>query len=193
MRSSFAVSGGIVLLLLAVAVSLWSSTADAADDDKLVKYRKRVGAKFLADKAQEKGVYKLKSGMLFKIVKRGAGTKSPTANDDCEVHYSGTLKDGTKFDSSYDRGSPATFKPTQVIKGWTEALQLMREGDKWVVFIPYDLAYGEHGSPPKIPGYSSLVFEMELLKVKGAGKAVPDADIESNTGVKYADMIVSSE
>ena len=138
-------------------------------------YHKRTGAKFLQEKEAEEGVYKLPSGMLFKVLKKGSGTTSPRADDDCEVHYAGTLKDGTKFDSSYDRGSPATFKPTQVIKGWTEALQLMREGDKWEVYIPYELAYGARGSPPKIPGYSTLVFQMELLKVKGAGKPAADA------------------
>jgi FKBP-type peptidyl-prolyl cis-trans isomerase FklB len=135
-------------------------------------------------------VYKLPSGMLFKVLSKGKGDLSPRADDPCEVHYSGTLRDGKKFDSSYDRGAPATFKPTQVIKGWTEALQLMREGDKWEVYIPYNLAYGEHGSPPRIPGYSPLVFQMELLKVKSGGKPASDADaaIKAAIGKDYADL-----
>lgn len=156
----------------------------------MTAYHKRIGAKFLADKEKEEGVHKLPSGMLFKIITKGSGEKSPRGDDDCDVHYKGTLKDGTKFDSSYDRGSPASFKPTQVIKGWTEALQLMREGDKWVVFIPYDLAYGERGSPPKIPGFSPLVFEMELIKVKGAGKAAAEAskELHSKIGKSYEEL-----
>lgn len=160
------------LVAVIVAVVALFATVNAAD---MTKYYKRTGAKFLADKEKEEGVFKLPSGMLFKVLQKGTGGKSPQADDDCEVHYAGTLRDGTKFDSSYDRGSPATFKPTQVIKGWTEALQLMREGDTWEVYIPYDLAYGERGSPPKIPGFAPLVFKMELIKVKGTGKPASTA------------------
>jgi FKBP-type peptidyl-prolyl cis-trans isomerase FklB len=170
-----------------VAVLLLAATVVAGD---MTKYYKRVGAKFLATKEAEEGVYKLPSGMLFKVLEKGSGDKSPNADDDCDVHYAGTLKDGSKFDSSYDRGSPATFKPTQVIKGWTEALQLMREGDKWEVYIPYNLAYGESGSPPKIPGFSPLVFKMELIKVKGTGKAASkaSADLKEKIGKSYEDL-----
>jgi FKBP-type peptidyl-prolyl cis-trans isomerase FklB len=152
----------------AVVLVLLAAVALAADN-------KQAGADFLAGKEKEDGVFKLPSGMLFKVLQKGSGDKSPTANDDCDVHYKGTLPSGAKFDSSYDRGSPASFKPTQVIKGWTEALQLMREGDKWEVYIPYDLAYGASGRPPKIPAYSPLVFEMELMKVKAAGKSAAAA------------------
>ena len=160
------------LLIAFVVVAFVAALVTSKD---MEAYHKRTGAKFLADKEKEAGVYKLPSGMLFKVLAKGSGEKSPGPNDDCDVHYKGTLRDGTKFDSSYDRGSPATFKPTQVIKGWTEALQLMREGDKWEVYIPYELAYGTRGSPPKIPGFAPLVFEMELIKVKGAGKAAAKA------------------
>lgn len=157
---------------------------------KMDTYYKRTGAKWLADKEKEAGVHKLPSGMLFKVLVKGKGTKSPTENDDCDVHYKGTLRDGAKFDSSYDRGQPATFKPTQVIKGWTEALQLMTEGEKWEVYIPYDLAYGERGSPPKIPPFSPLIFEMELIKVKGKGKPAEEAkkQLESKTGKKWDEL-----
>ncbi len=153
-----------VLLLCAASIFAIATSEDVGN------FFKNAGAKFLTQKEKEAGVFKLPSGMLFKVLAKGNGDKSPGPNDDCDVHYKGTLRDGTKFDSSYDRGSPATFKPTQVIKGWTEALQLMREGDKWEVYIPYELAYGARGRPPTIPAFSPLVFEMELVKVRGTGR-----------------------
>jgi len=175
------------LLCCVLAMLLLGVSSEAKD---MTAYYKRVGAKFLSDMEKKEGVHKLPSGMLFKIEKKGPGEKSPKADSDCDVHYSGTLKDGTKFDSSYDRGSPATFKPTQVIKGWTEALQLMSEGDKWTVYIPYDIAYGASGSPPKITPYTPLVFEMELIKVKGSGKPGSEAraELEKKTGKKYDEL-----
>jgi FKBP-type peptidyl-prolyl cis-trans isomerase FklB len=91
--------------------------------------------------------------------------KTPTTNDQVTVHYTGKLLDGTEFDSSVRRGSPATFGVTQVIAGWTEALQLMREGDKWVLFIPENLGYGDRGAGSQIPPYATLVFEIELIKI----------------------------
>ena len=105
--------------------------------------------------------------MLYKVINKGEGTTSPNKDTSCEVHYAGTLRDGTEFDSSYARGSPATFAPNQVIPGWTEALQLMHEGDKWELYIPQELAYGERGSPPKIKAFTPLKFEIELLKING--------------------------
>eukprot|EP00929_Paragymnodinium_shiwhaense_P116790 TRINITY_DN866_c0_g2_i1.p1 TRINITY_DN866_c0_g2~~TRINITY_DN866_c0_g2_i1.p1 ORF type:complete len:683 (+),score=196.34 TRINITY_DN866_c0_g2_i1:75-2123(+) len=125
------------------------------------------GEKFLAANKDKEGVVVLPSGMQYKVLKKGEGKAHPTKDSPCECHYTGTLIDGTKFDSSYDRGAPATFAPNQVIKGWTEAMQLMVEGDKWQMFIPSELAYGESGSGEKIPGGSTLIFEMELLKIKG--------------------------
>ena len=177
------------IALLACLAVLLTTCVDGADD-KLTAYYKRVGAKFLDETSKLPGVNKLPSGMLFKIDKRGKGEKAPKGDSDCDVHYKGTLKDGTTFDSSYDRGSPATFKPTQVIKGWTEALQLMSEGDKWTVYIPYDIAYGASGSPPKITPYTPLIFEMELIKVKGPGKPGADAiaELEKKVGKQYEDM-----
>merc|ERR1712124_150764 len=97
-------------------------------------------------------------GLQYKVLKSGSGIYHPKA---------GTPIDGTEFDSSYKRGSPTSFAPNQVIKGWTEAMQLMVEGDKFELYIPSDLAYGESGSPPKIPGGSALIFRMEILKIKG--------------------------
>jgi len=91
----------------------------------------------------------------------------PTVSTPCECHYAGRLLDGTEFDSSYKRGQPTTFAPNQVIKGWTEAMQLMVVGDKWEMYIPFELAYGPNGKPPKIPPAATLIFVMEIVKIKG--------------------------
>jgi FKBP-type peptidyl-prolyl cis-trans isomerase FklB len=105
-----------------------------------------------------------KSGLQYEVLASGAG-KSPTATDRVTVNYRGTLTDGTEFDSSYKRGQPAVFPVNRVIPGWTEALQLMKEGDKWKLTIPPQLAYGERGAGKLIPPNSTLVFEVELIKV----------------------------
>ena len=135
-------------------------------------YLKRTGAKYLEETAKKEGVIKLKSGMLVEILKVSdkENAKSPTVSDNCEVTYSGTLKDGTKFDAG-----TTSFAPNQVIKGWTEAMQLMTEGDKWKLHIPYNLAYGERGSPPRIPPFAPLVFEIEIHQVKAKGKSASEA------------------
>merc|ERR1712159_986262 len=125
------------------------------------------GTKYLEENKNKEGVITLPSGLQYKGLRKGDGTDHPTADSSCECHYEGTLIDGTEFDSSYKRGSPTSFAPNQVIKGWTEAMQLMVEGDKWEMYIPSDLAYGERGSPPKIPGGSALGFRMEIIKIKG--------------------------
>ena len=105
------------------------------------------------------------SGLLYKEIRAGTGS-SPSISDPCSCHYAGTLIDGTEFDSSYKRGSPLTFAPNQVIKGWTEAMQLMKEGGKWELYIPPELGYGERGAGGAIPGNAVLVFTLELLEVK---------------------------
>ncbi|MDR1698952.1 MAG: FKBP-type peptidyl-prolyl cis-trans isomerase [Prevotellaceae bacterium] len=128
------------------------------------KFQKE-GAEFLAKNKQEKGVVTLPSGLQYLVLTEGTGAK-PAADQQVTVNYEGFLVDGTKFDSSIDRGEPATFGVTQVIKGWTEALQLMPVGSKWKLFIPYDLAYGEQGAGQFIPPYATLVFEVELLEIK---------------------------
>lgn len=135
-------------------------------------YQKRVGQKFLDEVATNEGVIKLKSGMLIEILKTGEdpNAKSPGPKDHCDVTYKGTFKDGSQFDAG-----TTSFSPSQVIKGWYEAMQLMGEGDKWKLYIPYNLAYGERGSPPRIPPYSPLVFEIEIHKVKSGGKPVAEA------------------
>ena len=123
------------------------------------------GETYLKENAKKEGVKTLPSGLQYKVVKEGSG-KSPKATDTVSVHYRGTLIDGTEFDSSIKRGEPAEFPVNRVIKGWTEALQLMKEGDKWMLYIPSHLAYGERGAGGAIGPNETLIFEVELLKVK---------------------------
>lgn len=125
---------------------------------------KKEGEEFLAANAKKEGVNVLPSGLQYKVITEGKGRK-PGRTDRVKCHYLGTFPDGTKFDSSYDRGEPAVFGVNQVIAGWTEALQLMGEGSKWELYIPYNLGYGEHGAPGAIPPYSTLVFTVELIEV----------------------------
>lgn len=122
------------------------------------------GKKFLIDNAKRNEVTTLESGLQYEILKTGEGPM-PSLNDQVTTHYHGTLIDGTVFDSSVDRGEPATFPVSGVIKGWTEALQLMSVGSKWKLFVPYDLAYGERGAGPQIGPFTTLVFEVELIKI----------------------------
>jgi FKBP-type peptidyl-prolyl cis-trans isomerase FklB len=124
---------------------------------------KKEAEAFLAENKKKEGVKTLPSGLEYKVITEGKG-KSPKETDTVTVHYKGTLIDGTEFDSSYKRGEPATFPVNGVIKGWTEALQLMKEGSKWQLFIPASLAYGENGRPG-IPPNSVLIFEVELIKI----------------------------
>ena len=125
---------------------------------------KKAGEDFLAANSKEDGVITLKSGLQYKVVRDGEG-RIPTSKDTVEVHYRGTLIDGTEFDSSYKRGKPANFGVNGVIKGWTEALQLMKEGSKWQLFIPSELAYGARGTGTNIGPHSTLTFDVELLKI----------------------------
>jgi FKBP-type peptidyl-prolyl cis-trans isomerase FklB len=125
---------------------------------------KKEGDAFLAKNKKLEGVKTLQSGLQYKVITEGKG-KSPKASDTVTVNYVGTLIDGTEFDSSYKRGQPVTFPVGGVIKGWTEALQLMKEGSKWQLVIPADLAYGEQGRPG-IPPNSVLIFEVELISIK---------------------------
>ena len=126
---------------------------------------KKAGEDFLAANKSKEGVITLPSGLQYKILKTGTGAV-PKLTDLVSVNYKGTLIDGTEFDSSYTRGEPATLGVRGVVKGWTEALQLMTVGSKWQLFIPAPLAYGERGSPPKIGPNSALVFEVDLLDIK---------------------------
>lgn len=132
--------------------------------DEASEANKAQGTAFLAENAKREGVKTTASGLQYEVLKAGEGV-SPDANDKVTVHYHGTLPDGSVFDSSVERGEPASFPVNGVIKGWTEALQLMKTGAKWKLFIPSDLAYGERGAGGKIGPNQPLVFEVELLEV----------------------------
>jgi len=129
------------------------------------KQMKAEGEKYLAENAKKEGVVTTASGLQYMVLKEGTG-KSPNATDSVMCHYEGFLTDGTVFDSSVQRGTPATFPLGGVIKGWTEGLQLMKEGGKTRFFIPYNLAYGEAGASGSIPPYATLIFDVELIEVK---------------------------
>ena len=136
--------------------------AEAAEKYKGAKSE---GEKYLSENAKKEGVVTLPSGLQYKVLKEGNG-KSPKATDKVVCHYEGMLVDGTMFDSSIQRGEPATFPLNGVIAGWTEGLQLMKEGAKYRFFIPYQLGYGERGAGASIPPFATLVFDVELIEVK---------------------------
>lgn len=120
---------------------------------------------FLQENRKKPGIIETESGLQYEVLKSGDGAM-PIASSKVKVHYTGSLMDGTKFDSSYDRGEPVVFGVGQVIKGWTEALQLMHVGDKWKIYIPSELGYGENGAGDVIPPFSVLIFEVELLGIE---------------------------
>ncbi|CAE8596925.1 unnamed protein product [Polarella glacialis] len=142
-------------LILCAALPLVAFATDAA------------GKAFLEANAKKEGVVVLASGLQYTVLKGHAddSARSPGISDPCLCNYEGTLIDGTVFDSSWAHGRPITFAPNQVIKGWTEALQLMKAGDRWKLFIPSELAYGKRGSGRSIPPESALLFELELISV----------------------------
>jgi FKBP-type peptidyl-prolyl cis-trans isomerase len=155
LRSSFVVlAAGVVALAAAACSKPETATAPA----------EKTEAAAAAPAAAGGSVVTTQSGLQYEILSSGSG-KSPSASDSVTVHYRGTLTDGTEFDSSHKRGQPAVFPVNRVIPGWTEALQLMKEGDKWKLTIPPQLAYGERGAGKLIPPNSTLVFEVELIKV----------------------------
>lgn len=132
--------------------------------EKATKMAREAGEKFLNENKGKENVQVTSSGLQYIVEKEGEGAQ-PSAEDEVTVHYTGKLLDGTVFDSSVNRGEPATFPLNRVIPGWTEGLQLMKEGGKTVFFIPSDLAYGAQGVPNAIPPHSVLIFEVELIKV----------------------------
>lgn len=138
---------------------------------QLGEKNKKEGEAFLAENKKKEGVKTLADGLQYKVITEGTG-KSPKATDTVTVNYRGTFIDGKEFDSSYKRGQPASFTVNGVIKGWTEALQLMKEGSKWQLFIPSDLAYGQN-APPQIGPNAVLIFEVELISVKEGSQAAP--------------------
>lgn len=166
-----AVSGGKLLLteqeinetLSTLQKELMEKQAERAK--QLGEKNKKEGEAFLSENKKKEGVKTLPSGLQYKVIKEGTG-KTPKADDTVVTNYRGTLTDGTEFDSSYKRGQPATFPVKGVIAGWTEALQLMKEGSKWELFIPSSLAYGERGAGNVIGPNATLIFEIELISVK---------------------------
>ena len=134
------------------------------DSDPMNNNNKAEGEAFLAENAKKSGVTTLASGLQYDVLTEGAG-KKPSLGSSVTTHYHGTLINGTVFDSSYQRGQPATFPVNGVIAGWTEALQLMGEGSKYRLYIPSDLAYGKRGAGRDIPGDTALIFDVELIKV----------------------------
>ena len=139
--------------------------AAAAEKGKVAK---EAGEKFLAENGKKEGIITTKSGLQYQVLREGNG-KAPKATDQVECHYEGTLIDGTKFDSSYDRKEPTTFRANQVIKGWTEALTMMPVGSKWELYIPQELAYGSRETG-KIKPFSTLIFEVELVSIEKEDK-----------------------
>ena len=145
-------------------------------ENKELEAKKGAGEKFLAENKTKEGVNTTASGLQYQVLVPAEGPK-PKATDSVEVHYQGFLLDGTKFDSSVDRGEPITFPLNQVIPGWTEGVQLMSVGSKYKFFVPYTLGYGDQGTPNggPIPGYATLIFEVQLLKIKPVVEVAPAA------------------
>jgi FKBP-type peptidyl-prolyl cis-trans isomerase len=137
------------------------SMANATTPDE----NKAAGVAFLAENAKKTNIVTTASGLQYEVLTKGTGAKSPTATDTVTVHYRGTTLDGKEFDSSYSRGEPASFPLNRVIAGWTEGVQLMKEGDKFRFYIPSDLAYGSEGAGRLIGPNSTLVFDVELIKI----------------------------
>jgi FKBP-type peptidyl-prolyl cis-trans isomerase len=143
-------------------VQQYMQEASAKKNDLIIKENQA----FLERNKTAEGVKVTASGLQYKVIKSGTGTgKSPSATDNVTVHYTGTTIDGVEFDSSVRRGQPATFGLNQVIRGWTEGLQLMKEGDKFMFYVPQELGYGERGKGGQIPPFATLIFEVELIKV----------------------------
>lgn len=127
---------------------------------------KVAGAAFLAENTKKANIVTTATGLQYEVLTKGTGAKSPSATDEVTVHYKGTTLDGKEFDSSYSRGEPATFPLNRVIAGWTEGVQLMKEGDKYRFYIPSDLAYGSRGAGRDIGPNAALIFDVELIKIQ---------------------------
>lgn len=158
-------------------ISTWQREARAKQEEKRQQQgekNKTEGEKFLAENRSKPGVVTTASGLQYKVLQEGKGG-SPKASDTVTVHYRGTLIDGTEFDSSYKRNQPSTFNVSGVIRGWTEALQMMKPGDKWQLFIPSELAYGARGKGPQIGPNATLIFEVELLSFERTEPAAAQA------------------
>mmetsp|Transcript_116725 Transcript_116725/g.362689 ORF Transcript_116725/g.362689 Transcript_116725/m.362689 type:complete len:242 (+) Transcript_116725:52-777(+) len=163
------------------------------------------GLKFLEENKEREGVHTLKSGLQYKVLKKGTGKYYPKKDSPCECHYAGTTPALTpnaidlpeaewkEFDSSYKRGEPTTFAPNQVIKGWTEAMQKMVEGDKWEMYIPSELGYGDSGSGDKIKGGDVLIFRMELMTIKGGKKRAAKCDLKTKENCEPDEVAILND
>jgi FKBP-type peptidyl-prolyl cis-trans isomerase FklB len=150
-------------MLLALQSQMIKKQQEASQE--IAVKNKSQGDTFLSENKKRKEIKTTKSGLQYRVIKSGSGS-APKAEDTVTTHYRGTLIDGTEFDSSYSRGQPATFKVNGVIKGWTEALQMMQPGAKWELYVPSTLAYGEHGVGNIIGPNATLIFEVELVSVE---------------------------
>ncbi len=160
-----AVAKGETLLISEADAKTKTKLYDTKAQTRVAEAWKAENTAFLEKNKLRKEVTTTASGLQYEVMKRGTGTVSPKATDKVEVHYHGTMIDGEIFDSSVKRNQTSSFGLNQVIKGWTEGLQYMKEGDKFKFFIPYNLAYGEQARSAVIKGYSTLVFEVELFKI----------------------------
>lgn len=172
-----AMKGDSALMTSEFATEFFKKYITAAQA-KDAEAKKADGEKFLAANKSKAGVKTTASGLQYQVLVAKDGPK-PQATDSVKVHYTGTLVDGTKFDSSVDRGEPITFPLNQVIPGWTEGVQLMPVGSKYKLFVPYNLGYGEKGAGNgAIPGYATLIFEVELLEIKPLKAATPVVEVK---------------
>lgn len=153
-------------LLSIVTVILIGFTTFSIANATSPEENKAAGKAFLAENTKKTNIVTTASGLQYEILTKGKGTTSPSATDSITVHYKGTTLDGEEFDSSYSRGEPATFPLNRVIAGWTEGVQLMKEGDKYRFYIPSGLAYGEQGAGRSIGPNATLIFDVELIKIQ---------------------------
>jgi FKBP-type peptidyl-prolyl cis-trans isomerase len=153
-------------VLLIVSVLLIGFTMFSMANATTPAENKAAGAAFLAENAKKANIVTTASGLQYEVLTPGTGTVSPKATDNVTVHYKGTTLDGAEFDSSYSRGAPASFPLNRVIAGWTEGVQLMKEGAKYRFYIPSELAYGEQGAGRAIGPNAALIFDVELIKIQ---------------------------
>lgn len=153
-------------VLLTITVILIGFTMFSMANATTPEENKAAGAAFLAQNSKKANIITTASGLQYEILTPGTGTQSPSATDNVTVHYKGTTLDGKEFDSSYSRGEPATFPLNRVIAGWTEGVQLMKEGAKYRFYIPSELAYGEQGAGRSIGPNAALIFDVELIKIQ---------------------------
>ena len=165
MKKILVMIGMLFMSLLLVTCAAKKNELKTPKTETLAEKNMEEGEKFLSENKKKKGIVTTKSGLQYIVLSEGNGAR-PKATDKVKVHYKGTLIDGTEFDSSYKRGEPAVFQVKGVIPGWTEALQLMKVGSKYNLFIPSNLAYGQRGAGSKIGPNVTLIFEVELLSIE---------------------------